>query len=462
LKRLVSRGAASLVADAAAARLERYRRPVVATGVLLLAGFGVTAFGIAPLAPDAAELPKRLVQQTIEPEDLSRQIGELAAQPLVLYRSDVTRGTDTPESLLARLGVVDADAAKFLRRDAAAKKLVAGRGGKLVRARAADDGSLIELVARYPAERGDAAREIFHRLTVLRIEGRLHAQVEQVPYTAQPRMASGTIRSTLFAATDEARVPDAVASQLAEVFGTEVDFHRQLKKGDTFSVVYQSLFADGEPVPWNEGAGRLLAAEFVNAGRVHQAVWFEPGAGVAGGYFFPDGKSRKRSFLASPVEFSRVTSGFAMRLHPIFQNWRQHRGVDYAAPTGTPVRTVGEGVVSFSGWQNGYGKVVVVDHGNQRDTLYAHLSRLDVVKGQRVAQGQLIGAVGSTGWSTGPHLHFEFRIDGQHQDPLSLAKSADVVPLAPENRAAFVETAGRLQQKLELAETLAGASPRFE
>jgi murein DD-endopeptidase MepM/ murein hydrolase activator NlpD len=129
------------------------------------------------------------------------------------------------------------------------------------------------------------------------------------------------------------------------------------------------------------------------------------------------------------MEFSRITSGFAMRMHPLLKSWRAHLGVDYGAPTGTPVRTVGEGTVDFAGWQNGYGNVVQVQHGNERSTLYAHLSRIDVKVGQRVEQGQHIGAVGSTGWSTGPHLHFEFRIKGQHKDPVEVAKASDPVML---------------------------------
>jgi murein DD-endopeptidase MepM/ murein hydrolase activator NlpD len=157
----------------------------------------------------------------------------------------------------------------------------------------------------------------------------------------------------------------------------------------------------------------VLAAEFVNAGRTHQAVWFVDGQG-RGAYFGPDGLSRRRAFLASPLEFSRVTSGFAMRFHPLLKSWRAHLGVDYGAPTGTAVRSVGDGVVHFAGRQNGYGNVVEVQHGNERSTLYAHLSRIDVRKGQRVEQGESLGAVGATGWATGPHLHFEFRVAGHH------------------------------------------------
>jgi murein DD-endopeptidase MepM/ murein hydrolase activator NlpD len=151
----------------------------------------------------------------------------------------------------------------------------------------------------------------------------------------------------LFAATDEAGLPDAVSpARLADIFAADIDFHRELRKGDTFNLVYEALTADGEPVAWNEGAGRVLAAEFVNAGRTHQAVWFVGGDG-RGSYYGADGRSRKRAFLASPVEFSRVTSGFAMRMHPVLQRMRQHNGVDYGAPVGTPVRSVADGVVNL-------------------------------------------------------------------------------------------------------------------
>jgi murein DD-endopeptidase MepM/ murein hydrolase activator NlpD len=154
------------------------------------------------------------------------------------------------------------------------------------------------------------------------------------------------------------------------------------------------------------------------------------------------------------MEFSRITSGFAMRFHPLQQRWRKHLGVDYAAPTGTPVRTVADGVVSFSGWQNGYGKTIEIDHGNGKGTLYAHLSRQDVRKGSRVQQGQRIGAVGSTGWSTGPHLHFEFRVNGTHQDPLRVAKASEAVVLDGASKPRFEEVVRSVRAKLELAESL--------
>lgn len=440
---------------------QRHRFAVLGGTVCALAGLAFTAVAVAPLAPDAAQLPQRMVTQTLEPTGLQAQLEALAAHEIQLTRSDLTRATDTAEQLLARLGVVDASAAAFLRQDGVARTLLSGRGGKLVQAQAAGDNSLIELIARSPSERSELAKTHFTRLTISRTDAKWLTRLETVPYTSQVRLASGTIRSSLFAASDEARVPDLVASQLAEIFSADVDFHRELRKGDTFSVVYEALVADGDPVPWNSGAGRVTAAEFVNAGKAYHAVWFTAADGRSG-YYGLDGNSRRRSFLASPMEFSRVTSGFANRFHPILQSWRQHLGVDYGAPMGTPVRSVGEGVVELAGRQNGYGNVVQIRHGNDRSTLYAHLSRMDVRVGQRVEQGQRIGAVGMTGWTTGPHLHFEFRIKGQHQDPLRIAKAAEVVPLDMASHTRFTQVASAVRVKLDLAQTMAGQRMQAE
>ena len=274
-------------------------------------------------------------------------------------------------------------------------------------------------------------------------------------------MTYGTIRSSLFAATDESRIPDAVAVQMAEIFAADIDFHRELRKGDSFSVVYEAMTADGEPVTWTVPTGRVLSAEFVNDGKAYHALWYADGNG-RGAYFGFDGQSKRRAFLASPMEFSRVTSGFAMRFHPILQTLRAHRGIDYGAPHGTPVRSVGDGVVEFAGWQNGYGNVVKVQHGNSRATLYAHLSRIDVRKGQSIEQGQNLGAVGATGWATGPHLHFEFQINGQHVNPLNIAKASDPVTVDNASRARFAELTRSAKLQLDLAETLGGRRNQLE
>ena len=440
----------------AASLAARYPKTLAASVSLSLAGFAATAFGVAPMVPDVAALPQRLVTESIATADLRPQIEALAEHDYELFRSDVLRASDTADSLLARLGVSDAAAAAFLRSDPVARKLLDGRAGKRVQVRVDASGELEELVARFAAPGNDKLPTQFTRLRVERVAGKLVAYATLAPLASQPLLASGTIRSTLFAATDEAGIPDAVATQLAEIFATDIDFRRELKKGATFSIVYESLTADGEPITWGTGSGRVLAAEFVNKNQTYSAMWFKDGEGK-GSYFGLDGQSKQRSLLSSPLEFSRVTSGFAMRMHPILNTWKQHNGVDYGAPVGTPVRTVGEGVVEFAGWQNGYGNVVHIKHNNDLTTVYAHLSRVDIAKGAKVAQGDTIGAVGQTGWATGPHLHFEVKVDGVQQDPLLVAQSSEGVVLTPAARAQLVQLSQSARAQLGVAQTLAHA-----
>lgn len=430
--------------------------------VIALAGFAATAFGIAPLAPDAADLPSRIVTESVTPEGIEAQLEALAAYEVELYRSDLTRSSDTADSLLSRLNVADPKAAAFIRTDATARKLLAGRAGKMVQVRTDASGELDELVARYAAERSEQFSTHFTRLTIRRVDGQLRAGIETAPLAAQVRLGSGTIRNSLFAATDDARIPDPVATQIAEIFSTDVDFRRELRRGDTFRVIYEALTADGEPITWNESSGRVLAAEFTNDGKTYSAVWFKDPASGRGGYFDLSGQSKRRSFLASPLEFSRVTSGFAMRFHPILQTWRQHNGVDYGAPTGTAVRTIGDGVVEFAGWQNGYGNVVSIQHSNARSTVYAHLSRIDVRRGQRVEQGMRIGAVGATGWATGPHLHFEVKVNGQQQNPLLIAKASETVAISSSAQPQFASLARSVRAQLDAAQTVAASGAYAE
>jgi murein DD-endopeptidase MepM/ murein hydrolase activator NlpD len=435
-------------------------RALAAAVALSLAGFGATAYGIAARAPDAADLPRRLVTEEVTHEDISSQLEALAEHELELHRSDLTRSSDTADSLLRRLGVNDPAAAAFLRGDAIARKLLEGRPGKMVRVVTGETGELEELVARYAAVDNTLLATHFTRLKVSRVAGRLYATLETGALASQVRLGSGAIRSSLFAATDEVHIPDAVAIQMAEIFSTDVDFHRELRVGDTFSVVYEALTADGEPITWGSSGGRVLAAEFVNKGQTHTAVWFKDELGK-GGYYDLGGQSKRRSFLASPMEFSRVTSGFAMRMHPILNKWRAHKGVDYGAPKGTPVRAVSDGLVDFAGWQNGYGNVVEIRHSNDRATVYAHLSRIDVRRGQRVEQGAYIGAVGATGWATGPHLHFEFKVAGVQRNPITIAQSSEAIELAPASKARFLEMAQAAKGQLDAAETVGGSAADY-
>jgi murein DD-endopeptidase MepM/ murein hydrolase activator NlpD len=425
-----------------------HRVTAVVAGVLLCGAGG--AFALANLAPDASQLPVIQVLETVQPLAFGLPEAQLVA-PLTLYRSDTTRSTDTADTLLARLGVDDALAAAFMRNDALSRKVLLGRAGRNVSAEAATGQGLKRLVARWSTEEDGQ----FKRLVVERQGDVFSSRLESAPLGASTRLASGTIQSSLFAATDDAKIPDTVATQLAEIFSGDIDFHRALRKGDRFSVVYETLEGDGEPLR----AGRVLSAEFVNNGKTHQAMWFQDTIGQAkGAYYTMDGQSLRRAFLASPMAFSRITSGFKMRLHPILQTMRAHMGIDYGAPTGTPVRTVGNGVVEFAGAQNGFGNVVFVRHNQQNVTVYAHLSHIDVRRGQSVDQGQKIGAVGSTGWATGPHLHFEFRVNGQHKDPATLARQSDATPVSAAVKPAFNEQARLNRVALAAAASMEAAS----
>ncbi len=414
----------------------------------MLLGTGVTAFGIAPLAPDAADLP---VQQVIESLNTDPLIGDLLpATPLTLFSSDTVRRDDTAQSLLQRLGVRDSKAMDFVRKNDLARQLFSGRSGKLVTVETNDRFELQRLSARWlnKDEQG------FSRLVIeTSPQGRLSARIETGELTASSRISSGVIKSSLFAATDEVNLPDSVAVQLAEMFSSDIDFRRDLRQGDRFSVVYESLEADGETMR----PGRVLSAEFVNKGREYKSVWFEA-PGQKGAYFGFDGQSTRKSFLASPLEFTRVSSGYGMRFHPISGKNKAHLGVDYAATTGTPVRTIGDGVVEFAGVQRGYGNVIYIQHRDQKTTVYAHLSRIQVRKGQKVEQGDLIGNVGSTGASTGPHLHLEFRDHGLHQDPLEIARQSENIPVNPALRAQFDAVALVQRQQLDAAATIQQAS----
>ena len=435
--------------NAVVGMLQRHPHRISAIVAALLLGGGGGAYAVAQLAPDASNLPVREVLEAVAPQ-APADSGIAADIPdLRLYRSEVSRSTDTPDTLLQRLGVVDADAAAFLRKDPLVRQALNGRAGRVLRAETTERNELLTLSARWV---GDSDTQ-FQRLVVERTPSGFASRLEASPLVASSRMGSGTIRSSLFAATDEAGIPDAVAVQIAEIFSGDIDFHRALRKDDRFSVVYEVLSADGEPLR----AGRVLSAEFVNSGRSYQAVWYqEPGS--RGGYYTPDGNSLRRAYLTSPMEFSRVTSGFKMRFHPILQKWRAHLGVDYAAPTGTRVRSVGDGVVKFAGVQNGFGNVVILRHANNHETVYAHLSRIGVRAGQRVSQGDSIGAVGATGWATGPHLHFEFRVNGVHQDPLTVARKSESVPITATSREAFMTVAGLQRLQLQAAASIQQAS----
>jgi murein DD-endopeptidase MepM/ murein hydrolase activator NlpD len=401
--------------------------------LLLLPFFGiVAAFGIAPdTATDVvvrAEVVTDLALPDLTPVD-SPSAG--------FWREERVRREDTLGILLSRLGVEDVDAFRYLRNQRAVKGLYQLIPGKTMRAQTTAEGKLLAL--RY-----------LNGAKVFRIDrkGESFEPSEQpVQLERRVQMKSGEIRSSLFAATDAANLADAVATQIAEIFSTDIDFHRDLRRGDRFTVVYEAFYEQGEQLK----TGRVLAAEFINNGKAYQAAYFQHADGQ-GGYYTLDGKNIRKAFLRSPLEFSRITSGFTTaRFHPVLQTWRAHRGIDYGAPTGARVRATGDAIVEFAGRQGGYGNLVVLRHQTQYTTWYGHLSALGkgIRKGARIGQGDVIGYVGATGLATGPHLHYEFRINNVHQDPLHVVMPS-APPIMAEQRPAFEAAVAPLAQQLRL------------
>lgn len=388
---------------------------------ILTASGAVAAF--ATIAPrEAAITPP---QATPLIEALAIKAAEVPA-PAVYIREEQFQRGDTLAGFLGRLGVDEAPAARMVKVPA----LRTLRPGSVVTAEVSAEGAPLALSFL-------TGRETLVKI-VPQGEG-FRALEEQAVLHTRVMQKSSVIRSSLFAATDAAGIPDGITMQLADVLAGDIDFSRGLRKGDRFSVVYEVHYLAGRPVR----AGRLLAAEFVNQGKTIRAVQF------GSSYYAPDGRNLRKAFLRSPLEFSRISSGFGMRSHPIHGGWRKHQGVDYAAPTGTRVRAIGDAVVDFAGRQGGYGNVVILRHNGQYTTLYAHLSRIAVRRGARVAQNDTIGFVGRTGWATGPHLHYEFRVAGQARNPLAIALPA-AQPVPREQLAAFQAHAEPLVARLDL------------
>ena len=416
------------------AGIARHPQRVSVLVAALLLGGGGGAFAVANLGPDVSKLPVRTLVENLDTPNLQSQIAALEQRTLKLYRNDVTRGTDTAESLLRRMGLLDSAAADFIRNTPEARQALLNRAGHNVSVEANEQQQLITLTTRWLKNDNDSQ---FQKMVISRTaENKFILSTGSAPLTASVRMTGGTVASSLYAASDEARLPDSITHQLADVFSGQIDFHRHLKKGAVFSVVYETLEAEGEPLR----TGKLLSAEIVNDKKTYDAVWFQD-SGRKGSYYTMNGGSLRSAFLASPVPYSRKTSGFGMREHPILHTQRAHKGVDYSAPAGTPVISVSDGVVLESGFQGGFGNTVIIKHNARQSTVYAHLSKINVRKGQSIKQGDLVGAVGSTGLATGPHLHFEFRINGQHVDPLTLALQGSSEPVPTALRTQFLQTA---------------------
>ncbi len=394
--------------------------------VLGLAACGLVAF--ATMAPDPHAEALLLRTASVEPMPITED--QVLPSPETYIREERFQRGDTVAAFLGRLGIAETEIRKLSRE----RPLHALRPGAFVRAEVSEAG--MPRSVSFLATRGKDGDKLVQILP----EGDGYA-VNEIRSPLQPRivMKQGVIQSSLFAATDALGIPDAIAMQIGDIFGGDIDFYRDLRQGDRFAVAYEEHHFGGVPVR----AGRVLAAEFTNDGDTYRAVIYGKH------YYTPEGKSLQKAFLRSPLEFSRVSSGFGMRRHPIARVWREHKGIDYAAPTGTRVRAVGEGVVEFAGRKGGYGNVVIIRHHGKYSTVYAHLSRISVKRGERVEQNDTIGAVGSTGWATGPHLHYEFRVAGTPRNPFSIAMPA-ARPVPPHELAAFHQHAEPLLARLDL------------
>jgi len=394
-----------------------------------------------PLPSDPEAVPDTAAAETsAAPPDAAAASAPIAApaDPLATSVDVVVRRNDTLDSIFRRLRLSVEDLAAVRNLPGIRQSLDFLKPGDVIRL-ASLNGGLTTLERRVSET---------STLNVTRsADGGFAAQMVQNAVQTRIVPLHGRITSSLFRTVNELGASDTVALQLAEVFRYDIDFAQELQPGDSFTMVLEKVWRDGEFLR----DGDILAAEFVNNGRVVRAVRYVLPDGHAE-YYTPDGKALRKAFLLAPVQFSRISSGFGNRWHPILNRMRAHRGIDYAAPVGTPVRAAGEGRVAFRGVEGGYGNVVMVRHSGGVETVYGHLSHFapSLYVGKRVHQGELVGYVGMTGLATGPHLHYEYRVGGVHRNPASI-RTLPAEPISPALRADFEHKTRPLLQALEAA-----------
>lgn len=334
----------------------------------------------------------------------------LAAPSASEWTTIVVRKGQSLSDIFDKEGLGAADALAIVALGGDALNLKSLRAGDKLSFRKTDDDSLDELNYEFDET---------HTLQVRRTDNGFEALTIEAEIDRRQAALSGVVTSSLFAAAQKAGLSNRLVMELADIFGYDIDFALDLRAGDHFSVVYDQLYKNGTMLR----DGDIAAAEFVNQGHVYRAMRYVDADGNAT-YYTPEGDSLRKAFIRTPVDFARISSGFSLgRLHPILNVIRAHKGVDYAAASGTPVRATGDGKVEFLGVKNGFGNVIMLQHGSQYETVYGHLSRFraGLRSGARVRQGQIIGYVGMTGLATAPHLHYEFRINGVHKNPVTVA-----------------------------------------
>jgi murein DD-endopeptidase MepM/ murein hydrolase activator NlpD len=393
----------------------------------------VTAFGLVSESDLGLAEPSATIEEIVLPPMV--ESGHTATS---FWRNDRVQRGDTVAAILARLNVSDVAAINYLVSDPETASFRTLAIGKEAQAETSASGELISL--RF-LDNDDRPIEIRKQ------NGVFLTKSDTVALEKRLFVRTGEIKTSLYAATDAAGLPETAANQLTELFGGDIDFHHDIKPGDKFTVVYEMNYSNGALV----NTGHIQAAEFVNQGRSHRAIYFSKD-GKSGGYYTPEGKNVEKAFLRSPIVYSRVSSGFSgSRMHPVLNRIRAHKGVDFAAPIGTPVKATADGVIAFAGKENGYGNVIKMEHQNRYGTVYGHLSRfaVGIRSGQRVKQGDVIGFVGMTGLTSGPHLHYEFKIDGQQRNPMSVALPS-AQPISGTYKTAFQSVATDFVARLSL------------
>jgi len=353
------------------------------------------------------------------------------------------RRSDSLDRLFKRHGLSRTDLANIMALDPARKHLRLIKPGDEIQVRESD-GKILQL---------DRQVSLSEVLSIRRTEDLFEARMIEHELEAQPVHTSGTINSSLFLAAADAGISDRMIMNLAGIFAWDIDFVLDIRQGDEFSLVYEEFWQDGQRV----AEGDILAAEFVNRGKRYRAVRFKDESGRID-YYTPEGRSVRKAFVRAPLSFSRISSNFnPHRRHPKLNTIRAHQGVDYAAPAGTPIKAAGDGKITFRGRKGGYGNAIIIQHGGNITTLYGHMSRFSKARtGSRVRQGDIIGYVGSTGLATGPHLHYEYRLNGVHMNPRTV-KLPDAEPINAAYMAAFKKAAGPLLQQLDNERTLVAA-----
>jgi murein DD-endopeptidase MepM/ murein hydrolase activator NlpD len=336
---------------------------------------------------------------------------------------DIKSG-DTLSSLFKKAGFNDGIMLSVIHGEGEADKLQRLYAGETIRFATSNEGELAGV---------ELKRSLLETLKIEKQEESFKGQTELRDPEPKPAFASGTIDGSLYLAARDAGLNDRLTMELAGIFGWDIDFVYDVRKGDQFEVVYEELYLDGEKF----STGRILSARFINRGEENIALLYTDSNGDSD-YYTPDGKSMRKAFLRTPIN-ARVSSAFNLqRRHPVLDVVRPHEGTDYAAPPGTPIKAAGNGRVKFAGWKGGYGRTVVLKHGDNISTLYAHMSRIGkgMKSGVRVKQGETLGYVGSSGMVTGPHLHYEFRVNGSPRNSRTV-KLPDAKPIPAAEIARF-------------------------